>query len=100
MSERADIAVVGLAVMGANLALNLADAGNKVVVYNRTHAVTEQFMRGEAAAKDMVGAGSLEELVSLLEAPRVILLMVKAGPAVDDLIAALSQHLDAGDIII
>jgi 6-phosphogluconate dehydrogenase len=100
MSERADIAVVGLAVMGANLALNLADAGNKVVVYNRTHAVTEQFMRGEAAAKDMVGAGSLEELVSLLEAPRVILLMVKAGPAVDDLITALSQHLDAGDIII
>jgi 6-phosphogluconate dehydrogenase len=100
MSERADIAVVGLAVMGANLALNLADAGNKVVVYNRTHAVTEQFMRGEAAAKDMVGAGSLEELVSLLEAPRVILLMVKAGPAVDDLITALSEHLDAGDIII
>ncbi|HEY4584401.1 MAG TPA: NAD(P)-binding domain-containing protein, partial [Acidimicrobiia bacterium] len=100
MSERADIAVVGLAVMGANLALNLADAGNKVVVYNRTHAVTEQFMRGEAAAKDMVGAGSLEELVSLLEAPRVILLMVKAGPAVDDLITALSQHLEAGDIII
>ncbi|MEX1134975.1 MAG: NAD(P)-binding domain-containing protein, partial [Acidimicrobiia bacterium] len=100
MSKRADIAVVGLAVMGANLALNLADAGNKVVVYNRTHAVTEQFMRGEAAAKDMVGAGSLEELVSLLEAPRVILLMVKAGPAVDGLITALSEHLETGDIII
>ena len=100
MSERADIAVVGLAVMGANLALNFADSGNKVVVYNRTHAVTEEFMRGEAATKDMVGAGSLEELVSLLEPPRVILLMVKAGPAVDELITTLSDHLEAGDIII
>jgi 6-phosphogluconate dehydrogenase len=100
MSERADIAVVGLAVMGANLALNLADAGNKVVVYNRTHAVTEEFMRGEAATKDMVGAASLEELVSLLEPPRVILLMVKAGPAVDELITTLSEHLEPGDIVI
>ncbi|MEX2252456.1 MAG: decarboxylating NADP(+)-dependent phosphogluconate dehydrogenase [Acidimicrobiia bacterium] len=100
MSERADIAVVGLAVMGANLALNLADAGNKVVVYNRTHAVTEEFMRGEAATKEVVGAGSLEELVSLLESPRVVLLMVKAGPAVDGLITTLSDHLEPGDIII
>ncbi|MDP9494451.1 MAG: NADP-dependent phosphogluconate dehydrogenase, partial [Actinomycetota bacterium] len=100
MSDRADIAVVGLAVMGANLALNLADAGNKVVAYNRTYAVTEEFMRGEAASKDMVGAESLEELVSLLKAPRVILLMVKAGPPVDELITTLSEHLEAGDIII
>lgn len=100
MSDRADIAVVGLAVMGANLALNLADAGNKVVVYNRTHAVTQEFMRGEAASKDMIGAGSLEELVSLLKTPRVILLMVKAGPPVDELITTLSDHLEAGDIII
>ncbi|HLF60238.1 MAG TPA: decarboxylating NADP(+)-dependent phosphogluconate dehydrogenase [Acidimicrobiia bacterium] len=100
MDDRADVAVVGLAVMGANLALNLADAGNRVVVYNRTQAVTEEFMRGEAATKDMVGAKDLEELVSLLEAPRVILLMVKAGPAVDDLINTLSDHLKPGDIII
>jgi 6-phosphogluconate dehydrogenase len=100
MSERAHIGVVGLAVMGANLALNFADAGNRVAVYNRTHAVTEEFMRGEAASKDMVGAASLEELVSLLQSPRVILLMVKAGSAVDDLIDTLAEHLDAGDIII
>lgn len=100
MRERADIAVVGLAVMGANLALNLADAGNKVVVYNRTESVTEEFMRGEAAAKDMKAARSLEDLVSLLEPPRVILLMVKAGPAVDELITTLSDHLEKGDIII
>ncbi|HEY6629555.1 MAG TPA: NADP-dependent phosphogluconate dehydrogenase, partial [Acidimicrobiia bacterium] len=100
MSELADIGVVGLAVMGANLALNFADAGNRVAVFNRTHAVTEEFMRGEAAAKDMVGAASLEELVGLLQAPRVILLMVKAGPAVDDLIKTLAEHLDPGDIII
>ena len=100
MSERAGIGVVGLAVMGANLALNFADAGNRVAVFNRTHTVTEEFMRGEAASKDMVGAASLEELVSLLQPPRVILLMVKAGPAVDDLINTLSEHLEAGDIII
>ncbi len=100
MSELADIGVVGLAVMGANLALNFADAGNRVAVFNRTHAVTEEFMRGEAATKDMVGASSLEELVGLLQAPRVILLMVKAGPAVDDLIDTLAEHLDPGDIII
>jgi 6-phosphogluconate dehydrogenase len=100
MSDRADIAVVGLAVMGANLALNLADAGNKVVVYNRTHAVTEEFMQGEASTKDMVGVRSLEEMVSLLEQPRVILFMVKAGPAVDELISTLSEYLEPGDIII
>ena len=101
MSDRADIAVVGLAVMGANLALNLADAGNKVVVYNRTHAVTDEFMRGEAATKDMIGPGLLEEMVALLETPRVILLMVKAGPAgrrVDR--RPLTEHLEPGDIII
>jgi 6-phosphogluconate dehydrogenase len=100
MSELADIGVVGLAVMGANLALNFADAGNSVAVYNRTHAVTEEFIGGEAATKDMVGAASLEELVSLLRAPRVILLMVKAGPPVDDLITSLAEHLEPGDIII
>ncbi len=100
MSELADIGVVGLAVMGANLALNFADAGNRVAVFNRTHTVTEEFMRGEAGAKNMVGAATLEELVGLLDPPRVILLMVKAGPAVDDLIDTLAKHLDAGDIII
>ncbi len=100
MSEHADIGVVGLAVMGANLALNFADAGNKVAVFNRTYAVTEEFMRGEAASKDMVGAATLEELVTQLRPPRVILLMVKAGPAVDDLINTLAAHLEAGDIII
>ena len=100
MSDRADIAVVGLAVMGANLALNLADAGNRVVVYNRTRSVTDEFMRGEAASKPMIGAGSLEEIVAALETPRVILLMIKAGVAVDQLIADLSPLLEPGDIII
>jgi 6-phosphogluconate dehydrogenase len=100
MSERADIAVVGLGVMGANLSLNLADSGNRVAVYNRTRSVTEEFMAGEASSKEMIGAGSLEELVALLETPRVILLMVKAGAPVDQLIDTLSGLLEPGDIII
>ncbi len=100
MSERADIAVVGLAVMGANLALNLADSGNRVAVYNRTQAVTDAFMAGEAGSKDMLGAGSLEDLVANLERPRVVLLMVKAGAPVDQLIDTLSGLLEPGDIII
>ena len=96
----ADIAVVGLAVMGANLALNLADMGNRVAVYNRTTSVTEEFMSGEASDKPIVSAETLEELVSLLATPRVVLLMVKAGQAVDQLIASVSDYLDDGDVII
>ncbi len=100
MTSRANIGVVGLAVMGANLALNLADSGNKVAVYNRTGSVTDAFMAGEASGKDIASAKSLPELVSLLESPRVVLLMVKAGSAVDSVIADLIPLLDQGDIII
>ena len=100
MSDRADIAVVGLAVMGANLALNLADAGNRVVVYNRTRSVTDEFMRGEAGvqADDRrrdPGGGR-----GLAGDPAGVLLMIKAGAPVDHLIADLSPLLEPGDIII
>ncbi len=95
-----DIGVVGLAVMGANLALNLADNGNRVSVYNRTTSVTEEFMRGEAADKSIVPTTTLEELVSTVAKPRAILLMVKAGAAVDAVIDDLAPLLDEGDIII
>jgi len=100
VSNSADIAVVGLGVMGANLALNLADSGNRVTVYNRTTSVTEEFMAGEAGDKDMVAARSLEEMVSTLDSPRVILLMVSAGPPVDYVIEDLAPLLDEGDIVI
>lgn len=86
--------------MGANLALNLADKGNRVAVYNRTPSVTEEFMAGEAADKDVTAATSLESFVASLDSPRVVLLMVTAGPPVDYVIEDLSPLLDAGDIII
>ena len=100
MTEKADVAVVGLAVMGANLALNLADMGNLVAVHNRTTEVTDRFMAEGGAENGILAAESLEELVGMLNTPRVVLLMVKAGDAVDILIASLSDYLEDGDIII
>jgi 6-phosphogluconate dehydrogenase len=92
--------VIGLGVMGANLALNLADSGNQVAVYNRTTSVTEEFMAEEAVGKDMVSAKTLEELVGALAQPRVLLLMVSAGKPVDYVISDLLPLLDQGDIVI
>lgn len=86
--------------MGANIALNLADSGNRVAVYNRTHALTEQFIHGEAEEKDIVASGSYHELAGLLSKPRIVLLMIKAGPPVDSVIGELIEVLDEGDIII
>ncbi len=96
----AEIGVVGLGVMGANLALNLAESGRGVAVYNRTTAVTDEFMRNEAAGFDITPAVTYEELVGLLHKPRVVLVMVKAGGPVDAVIADLLPLLDPGDIII
>jgi 6-phosphogluconate dehydrogenase len=100
VSSQSDIAVVGLGVMGANLALNLADSGNRVTVYNRTATVTDEYMAGEASDKSMVAASTLEDMVATLARPRVVLLMVSAGPPVDYVIADLAPLLDAGDVII
>jgi 6-phosphogluconate dehydrogenase len=100
MSKHSDVAVVGLAVMGANLALNLADSGNRVSVYNRTTAVTETFMETEAGDKEIVPAETLADMVDTLRSPRVVLLMVKAGPAVDMVVEDLIPLLDEGDVII
>jgi 6-phosphogluconate dehydrogenase len=86
--------------MGANLALNLADSGNRVAVYNRTTSVTDEFMAGEAADKTVVSALTLEELTQQLGSPRVLLLMVKAGGPVDAVIADLVPFLEEGDILI
>ncbi len=100
MSASADIAVIGLAVMGQNLILNINDHGFKVVAYNRTYEKTQQFMDGPAKDTAIIGADSLKTLVNSLASPRKIMLMVKAGPAVDAVIQDLMPLLDAGDIII
>ncbi len=103
MSEpepRGDIGVVGLAVMGANLALNLADSGHRVVVYNRTTSVTDEFVGGEAGSKEIRGVTTLEDMVEALGTPRVVLLMVKAGAPVDAVIDELVPLLEPGDVII
>ena len=93
-----EIAVVGLAVMGRNLALNWEEKGRRVAVYNRTWQVTADFL-AENPGKRLQGAQSLEELCGLLEKPRKILLMVKAGQPVDDTLHSLLPYLEPGDIV-
>ena len=100
MSGQADIAVAGLGVMGANLALNLADKGHRVAAFNRTVSVTDEFMAGEAGELGILPATSIEEMVGMLSRPRVVLIMVTAGKPVDAVIDSLLEHLDEGDIII
>lgn len=101
MSEKnADIAVIGLAVMGQNLILNMNDHGVKVVAYNRTQSKVVDFIKGPAAGTDIQGATSLEHMVSLLETPRKVMLMVRAGDIVDHYISLLMPLLSEGDVII
>ncbi|MDH4179457.1 MAG: NADP-dependent phosphogluconate dehydrogenase, partial [Armatimonadota bacterium] len=95
-----DFGLIGLAVMGQNLALNVESKGFSVAVYNRTTARTQEFMAGPAKGKNFVGAESLEDFVAALSRPRKIMLMVKAGQPVDDFIEQLLPHLDKGDLII
>ncbi len=98
--HQADIAVIGLAVMGQNLILNMNDHGFKVVAFNRTASKVDDFLNNEAAGTKVIGAHSVEEMVANLKSPRRIMLMVKAGEPVDQTIEQLLPHLDAGDIII
>ena len=97
---QADIGLIGLAVMGENLVLNMANHGHTVAVFNRTVSKVDAFIKGPAAGKSIVGAHSLKELVALLKKPSRIMMMVKAGPAVDDLIRQLIPLLEPGDILI
>ena len=96
----ADIGLIGLAVMGQNLVLNMEEKGFTVAVFNRTVSKVDDFVSGEAAGKNIQGAHSLEEFVALLKRPRRVMLLVKAGDAVDQFIDALIPHLEPGDIII
>jgi len=95
-----DFGLIGLAVMGENLALNIESRGFKVAVFNRTTSVVDNFINGRAAGKQFVGCHSLADLVKSLASPRKVMLMVKAGPAVDDLIEQLIPMLSPGDILI
>jgi 6-phosphogluconate dehydrogenase len=96
----ADIGLIGLAVMGANLALNMESRGLTVAVYNRSAAKTREFIDGPAAGRRFIGCDSLGALVAALSPPRRIMLMVKAGAPVDKTIAALLPLLNPGDILI
>jgi len=100
MSPNADLGLIGLAVMGRNLVMNMADHGFTVAVYNRSPERTVEFMSTEAADASVIGTFSLEDLVSSLDRPRVVMLMIKAGQPVDDQIEALIPLLERGDIII
>src|ERR1700689_2715738 len=95
-----DIGLIGLAVMGQNLVLNMNDHGYKVAVFNRTVSKVDDFINNEAKGAQVVGAHSIEELASLLKRPRRVMLMVKAGDTVDQMIDQIVPHLEAGDIII
>jgi len=100
MNELSDIGVVGLAVMGENLILNIESKGFRVTAYNRTVDKVENFVNGRAKGKNILGAHSIEELTASLKSPRKVMLMVKAGKPVDDFIELLIPHLHQGDIII
>jgi 6-phosphogluconate dehydrogenase len=97
---QADLGLIGLAVMGQNLVLNMADRGFTVAVFNRTVSKVDEFVGGVAKGKSIVGARDLQAFVRLLKRPRRIMLMVKAGAPVDEFIDQISPLLEAGDIII
>ena len=98
--KKADIGLIGLAVMGENLVMNMESKGFTVAVYNRTTEKTDRFIAGRAAGKNIIGCHTLEEFVSQLERPRKVFMMVKAGQAVDDMIEQLLPLLDDYDVLI
>ena len=100
MEPQADIALIGLAVMGQNLVLNMNDHGFTVVVYNRTVSKVDDFLAREAKGTKVIGAHSIEEMVRKLKRPRRVMMLVKAGAPVDEFIEQLIPHLEPGDIII
>ena len=100
MKEKADIGLIGLAVMGENLVLNMERNGYTVAVYNRTVEKVDNFMNARGKGKNFIGAHSVEEFIASLERPRKVMLLVKAGSPVDSFIEILLPHLEEGDIII
>ena len=100
MEKKADIGIVGLAVMGENLVLNMESKGFTVAVYNRTVEKVDNFVNGRAKGKNIIGTRSVEEFVTSLAKPRKVMLMVKAGKPVDAFIEQVIPYLEEGDIII
>ncbi|MGE5448402.1 MAG: NAD(P)-binding domain-containing protein, partial [Bacteroidales bacterium] len=100
MKKLADIGLIGLAVMGENLVLNMESKGFTVAVFNRTVSRVDEFMAGRGAGKNFIGTHSIEELCASLERPRKVMMLVKAGKPVDDFIDLIIPHLEEGDIII
>src|ERR1700676_3108127 len=100
MSGSCDIGLIGLAVMGQNLVLNMNDHGYKVAVFNRTTSKVDHFIDNQAKGRQIVGTHSIEEMCNLLKAPRRIMMMIKAGKVVDETIEQIVPHLAKGDIII
>ncbi|MFQ6067165.1 MAG: NADP-dependent phosphogluconate dehydrogenase [bacterium] len=98
--RKCDVGLIGLAVMGENLVLNMEKHRFSVAVYNRTIEKVDRFLEGKAKGKNIVGTHTVDELVKALKSPRKIMLMVKAGPPVDDFIRKLLPLLDPGDLII
>ena len=99
-NEDCDIGLIGLAVMGQNLVLNMNDHGYRVAVFNRTVSKVDDFLKNEAAGTQVVGTHSIPELIQCLKKPRRVMLMVKAGDTVDQMIDQIVPHLEKGDIII
>ncbi len=100
MEPKADIGLIGLAVMGQNLVLNMNDHGYTVAVYNRTTSKVDQFLANEAKGTKVIGTHSLEELTADLKRPRRVMMMIKAGDPVDQTIESLLPYLESGDILI
>jgi 6-phosphogluconate dehydrogenase len=100
MKEKADIGLIGLAVMGENLVLNMERNGFTVAIFNRTVEKVDKFINGRGKGKNFIGAHSMEEFIASLERPRKVMMLVKAGKPVDDFIELLIPHLEEGDIII
>lgn len=98
--QQADIGLIGLAVMGQNLVLNMNDHGYKVAVYNRTQSKVEEFLQGPAKGTNVIGSHSLADFFKALNKPRIVMIMVKAGKPVDDVIQECLPFLESGDVII
>src|SRR5579864_8341645 len=99
-TNQCDIGLIGLAVMGENLVLNMESKGFSVAVFNRTTEVTEKFMAERAQGKNIQGTNTIEELFAALKKPRKVMIMIKAGKPVDQVIGELLPFLEKGDVVI